>query len=334
MPNENNSRRQVAERLHEEAVGVKLERSQFGASRKVSPEQKERIAGLFAADSQCLSASKKLLNKRHDAYKDVTRLLGEARELWLYSSLPYPEDGVRLMRRNQVQAFSDRMTEIRQQLHGAAQVLQNVYREELIPEARTRLGDLFNPADYPLEIAGEFDISVSFPSVDPPEYLRSISPEIYESERLRVQARFEESIALAEQAFASALAKVAENLIERLTPGPDGKQKVFRDSAVENVNELLARFKSLDIGSNQGLTDLMNQAELAVKGIDLKNLRKDVNAQRSVKEVMERLSGQLGNLLVDRPKRKITLQDEPSEVVAEQSAPVVEQPAQEEEVAA
>src|SRR3990167_5978427 len=105
MPAENNSpsRREVAERLHAEAIGVKLERSQFGVSRKVSAEQKDQIANLFGADSQRLSAGKKLLNKKHEAYQAVTALLNQARELWLNSTLPYPEDGVRLIRRNRVQ---------------------------------------------------------------------------------------------------------------------------------------------------------------------------------------------------------------------------------------
>lgn len=338
MPAENfqsPSRRDVAERLHQEAVGVKLERSQFGVSRKVSSEQKQQIANLFGADSGRLSAGKKVLNKQNEAYKRVTNLLGQARDLWLNSTLPYPEEGVRLIRRNAVEQFSAGMEVIRTELQAAAQELQEVYHSVLIPEARERLGLLFNASDYPLEIADEFDVVVSYPNIEPDERLRQISATLYEGERQRMQARFEESIALAEQAFAGELAKVAENLIERLTPGPDGKQKVFRDSAIENVNELLSRFKALDIGSNQGLTDLMEQAERAVQGIDLKNLRKDVNAQRSVKEVMERLSGQLGNLLVDRPKRKITLQDEPGEsgeVVAEQAAPVEQN--QGEEVAA
>ena len=47
MPAENNnSRQEVARRLREEALGVKLERSQFGTSRKVSSEQTEQIANL------------------------------------------------------------------------------------------------------------------------------------------------------------------------------------------------------------------------------------------------------------------------------------------------
>lgn len=334
MPAENfnsPSRREVAERLRAEAVGVKLERSQFGTSRKVSGDQKEQIANLFSADSDRLTAGKKLLNKKHEAYQAVNSVLNQARELWVSSTLPYPEDGVRLIRQDRVAEFNEQMEAIRVQLQQAAQALQDVYHTELIPEARARLGDLFNPSDYPVEIAGEFDVTVSYPSVEPDARLLQIGSKIYEAERARVQARFEESIALAEQAFAAELAKVAESIIERLTPGPDGKQKIFRDSAIENVNELLARFKSMDLGSNQGLTELMNRAEQAVAGVNVKELRKDVNAQRSVKEAMEQLSQQLDGLLIDRPKRKITLEE--VEPAAEQ-APVAEQPAQGEEVAA
>jgi len=333
MPDNSPSRREIAERLHVEAIGVKLERSQFGVSRKVSAEQKERIANLFSADSGRLSAGKKLLDKKHEAYKRVTSLLGQARDLWLNSTLPFPEDGVRLIRRNQVGAFSDAMAVIRTDLLAAAQELQQVYTSDLIPEARDRLGDLFNASDYPVEIAGEFDVQVSYPSVEPDERLRQISASLYEAERQRMQARFEESIALAEQAFAGELAKFAQNIIDKMTPDAEGKQKVFHESAVTNIRDLLARFKTLDIGSNADLTALMEQADQAVQGIDVKNLRKDVHARQSIKEAMERLSGQLGTMLVDKPKRRITLEDEPAEPAGEQTGSG-EQPAQENGAAA
>lgn len=304
------SRREFAERLRQETLAVRLERSQFGTSRKVSEEQKSRMAEIFGADSGRIAANKKLLNKRHEAYLAVTSALNSARTCWMDSTVPYPEPGLRLIKRDRVESFDSQMRAIKAELTAARDSLEQVYRDELIADARERLGDLFNAGDYPMEISSEFDVSWGFSNVDPPEYLRTISPKLYEQEQERVRARFEEAIALTEAAFMDEFAKMVGHLVDCLTPKPDGKAKVFRDSAMENLGEFFQRFKSLDIGSNQELDALVDQAQRAVRGVDVKALRKDVTAQGQIRAAFAELSGQLDALQVDKPKRKITLGDD------------------------
>lgn len=288
-------------------MAVRLDRSQFGSSRKVNSEQKDQIAGLFDAESDRLSAGKKLLNKRHPAYLQVTALLNRAREVWITSTLPYPEAGMRLIRRSAVEDFVAKMQTIRAQLQAAVSELEAVYQSELIPDARQRLGRLFNASDYPLELRGEFDVQWSFASVDPPEYLRNISPKLYEAEQERVRARFSEAVALAEQAFMEEFAKAVANLTERLTPGPDGKAKVFRDSAIGNLDEFFSRFSALNIGSNPDLDALVEQAKNSIKGVDAGILRTDVSARDEIRAAMQEMTKQLDAMQIDRPKRKIVL---------------------------
>ena len=72
---------------------------------------------------------------------------------------------------------------------------------ELKSAARDRLGSLYNPADYPASLTGLFQVSWDFPSVEPPDYLQELNPELYRQECERVAARFDEAVRLAEQAF-------------------------------------------------------------------------------------------------------------------------------------
>src|SRR5207244_3982998 len=90
---------------------------------------------------------------------------------------------------------------------------------EVRADARRRLGRLYNPADYPPEIRGLFRVDWDFPGVEPPSYLLRIAPEVYEEERRRVAARFEEAVQLAEQAFATEFARLLAHLTERLANG-------------------------------------------------------------------------------------------------------------------
>lgn len=304
------SRREFAERLRQETLAVRLERSQFGTSRKVNDQQRERMAQLFGADAGRIAANKKLLNKRHDAYLAVTSALNRARDCWMDNTVPYPEPGLRLIKRDKVESFDAAMQAIKADLTAARLALELVYQNELIPDARERLGDLFNAADYPMEISGEFEVNWGFSNVDPPEYLRNISPRLYQQMEERVQARFEEALAQTEAAFVDEFTKLVENLVERLTPSPDGKRRVIKDANIENLNSWFEQFRSLNIGSNSELDSLVDQAQRAIRGVDVKALRKDVTVQGQIRATMAEIANRLEGLQVDRPSRKITLGDE------------------------
>jgi hypothetical protein len=104
---------------------------------------------------------------------------------------------------------------------------------EMRSAARDRLRSLFNPADYPESLRGLFGVSGDFPSVEPPACLLQLNRALYEQERERAMSRFEQPVQLAEEAFTSELAK----LVSHLTGQDDGKPKVFRDSAVDDLVE-------------------------------------------------------------------------------------------------
>jgi hypothetical protein len=76
-----------------------------------------------------------------------------------------------------------------------------------------------------------------------------------------VQSRFDEAVRLAEEAFTAELAKLVSHLTERLSGTDDGRQKVFRDSAVENLTEFFQRFHDLNVRSSEQLDQLVSQAQ-------------------------------------------------------------------------
>ena len=114
------------------------------------------------------------------------------------------------------------MGEFQEELAEAVETLDRRY-SELKATARQRLGSLYNPSDYPSSLAGLFAIEFDFPSVEPPDYSNSSTPQLYEQECQRVQARFDEAVRLAEEAFTAELAKLVSHLTERLS-GTRGRQ--------------------------------------------------------------------------------------------------------------
>ena len=164
-------------------------------------------------------------------------------------TLPYPESGIRLIRQTDIAGFDLQMATLRAELAEAVEQLDRHYAE-LKSAARERLGSLFNAGDYPQRLHRLFAVEWDFPSVEPPNYLRDLSPELYEQEQARVAARFDEAVRLAEEAFTTELARLVSHLSERLTGTDDGKPKIFRDSAVTNLAEFFERFRTLSVRSS------------------------------------------------------------------------------------
>jgi hypothetical protein len=293
-----------AHRLRATMAAVRVSFTWLGTRKTLTPEQKSQAADTFGAEGAFLSAGKKLLDTRHPAFKTVSSVRGRVLSYWKGISLPYPEAGIRLIRQDDISPFSVQMTTLRAELDEAVGHLNEHYAE-LKSAARERLGRLFNAADYPASLDGLFAVEWDFPSVDPPEYLRQLSPELYRQECRRISARFEEAIRLAEEAFTSELAKLVTHLTERISGQEDGKPKIFRDSAVENLNDFFQRFRALNVGSSEQLDLLVLQVQNVVRGIEPQQLRDTQSLRQQVATQLSGVQSVLDGLMVDRPRRSI-----------------------------
>ena len=303
---ENHVRESVpaAARLCATMAAVRVAFTWFGVRKTLTAEQKAQAADTFGAEGEFLSAGKKLLDTRHPAFKAVTAVRGRILSFWKGLSLPYPEPGIRLIRQDDIGTFDVQMTTLKADLDEAVQRLDEHYGE-LRSAARQRLGSLFNPADFPVSLRGLFAASWDFPSIEPPPYLQQLSPQLYEQECQRMQARFDEAVQLAEQAFTDELAKLVSHLTERLSGQEDGKPKVFRDSAVENLAEFFERFRHLNVRSNEQLDGLVAQAQRTIRGVEPQELRESSNLRQHVATQLAGVQATLDGMLVDRPRRNI-----------------------------
>jgi hypothetical protein len=196
------------------------------------------------------------------------------------------------------------MSAFKEELDMAVERLDGEYAV-LKSAARQRLGALFNEADYPVSLTGLFDVTWDFPSIEPPSYLQELNPEVFERECRRMQARFDEAVQMAESAFIEELSRTVSHLTERLGGHDDGRPKVFRDSAVENLREFFERFRSLNVRSNEQLDTLVQQCERIVQGVGPQDLRDNGGLRQQVATQLSGVQSVLDGLLVDRPRRRI-----------------------------
>jgi hypothetical protein len=292
-----------AQRLRRRAAAVRVCLHWWGVHRSLTNQQKEEVSVAYAADARFLTAGKKIIDVRHEAFRKLTSLRSRIVSYWRGLTLPYTEPGVRLIRQCDIEAFVHTMQGFREELHQAEQDLNAVY-QQLKDDALRRLGRLFNPDDYPGEVRGLFEVEWDFPSVEPPSYLLRINPDLFQEEQARVARRFEEAVQLAEQAFIDEFAKVVAHLTERLDAG-DGERRVFRDTAVTNLLDFFERFRRLNVRSNQELDQLVEQAQQLVQGVTPQELRTNDDLRSRIATQMGQVQATLDSMIVERPRRQI-----------------------------
>jgi hypothetical protein len=293
-----------AQRLRRTAAAVRVHFTWWGVHKTLTGQQKEEVGLAYGADSRLLTAGKRLVDVRHAAFRRLTSLRTRIVHYWRGLTLPYVEDGMRLIRQADIEGFVQSMTGFRDELVEAEANLNAVY-DEVLADARKRLGRLYNPRDYPDQVQGLFQVDWEFPSVEPPNYLARISPELFAQEQARVAQRFEEAVRLAEEAFIAEFARTVSHLTERLS-GTDGEErKVFRDSTIGNLREFFARFQQLSVRSNEQLDALVADAQQIVQGLGPQDLRDNDGLRRHVAAQLTKVQSELDGLLVDQPRRRI-----------------------------
>ncbi len=296
-----------AQRLRQVSAAVRVAYTWLGVRKALTPEQKSQAAESFGAEGDFLSARKKLLDTKHPAYKDVTAVRGRVGAYWKSLTLPYPEPGIRLIRQEMIDTFNAQMTIFRVDLLEAVMRLDDHY-SELKSAARQRLGNLYDPLDYPPTLRGLFDLAWEFPNVQPPDYLMQLNPAIYEQEKNRIAARFEEAVRLAEQAFVTEFAALVSHLCERLSTDGGNEKRIFRDTAITNLTEFFERFRQLNVHSNDQLDNLVVEAQNLVRGVEPQVLRANETLRQHVATQLSSVQAALDGMLIDRPRRNLIRQ--------------------------
>ncbi|MDB4516908.1 hypothetical protein N9089_04835, partial [Crocinitomicaceae bacterium] len=116
-----------AQQLREETTAVRLRRTKWGVAKTLDKSQKEIAASPFGASGDKLSASKKLIDTKHPKVKAVTSIFNRVGEYWKSVTVPYPEDGIRLIRTESVAEFDAQVARHQSELDGAVAQLNEAY---------------------------------------------------------------------------------------------------------------------------------------------------------------------------------------------------------------
>lgn len=299
---------EAAQEMRASMGAVELSFTWMGTQRKLEDRQTKQAAESFHADVRNLRASKVLIDTKHPAYKAATTVRSQARQFLRGISLPYPQDGIRLIKLDDLERFEAQMLQFRARLNDAVATLREHY-DAIKADARERLGALYNPADYPASLDGVFSLNWEYPSIEPPQYLLDYNPALYRQQQAAVQARFERAVVLAENAFGERLQELIAHLLERLNGVSTGDTKRFSNSTVENFAEFAAEFRRMNIRGNTQLEALIDRAQSIVSGVDSKAVKANSDLRQNLSEQMGAVRDALDTLLANQPRRRVMRMD-------------------------
>src|SRR3954454_4759170 len=87
-----------AQRLRRTAAAVRVHFTWWGVHKTLTAPQKEEVGLAYDADARFLTAGKKLVDVRHEAFRRLTSIRTRVVNYWRGLTLPYVEPGVRLLR--------------------------------------------------------------------------------------------------------------------------------------------------------------------------------------------------------------------------------------------
>src|ERR1700677_1219613 len=105
-----------AQRLRRIAAAVRVSLHWWGVHRALSPQQKEQVSAGYAADVRFLTAGKRIIDVRHEAFRKLTSIRTRLTQYWRGLTLPFTEPGVRLIRQSDIESFVHTLEGFREEL--------------------------------------------------------------------------------------------------------------------------------------------------------------------------------------------------------------------------
>jgi len=298
-----------APRIADRAMLASLSIGKCATTRR-DPNLAKETADNHGADVDMTRFSRLLFCK--DALAKVETAAGEARRYHLEQTLPWAQNGARILPSENFFPYSEKMKAVRQEWSdGVDEFVTNYDRH--VAAARMRLGDLFNSAEYPTKAAvkGAFSFDLGFsPLPEGKDFRIELGDAVTQSIRDDIEARLSLATHEAMRDLWERVHEAVAHMVERLNAyqpaersnkktGTEGQKAVapFRDSLVENLRGLVDLLPRLNMTGDAHLAAMTERlrAELCLEDAD--TLRKNDTVRKDVAARAEQILADVGGFL-------------------------------------
>jgi hypothetical protein len=254
-------------------------------------------------DLDWIKSTKQLIDKTE--LKDLNSLISKFRTEIDSVALPFPIEAFRFIAKDEVEALSKCLTEIKREIEVKAEKLDEKF-DSLIAFAKKKLDKkgLFNRKDYPKNIKERFGVKFRFLEMRVPGEMQKFSPNVYKEEmekyrQLMKQTRDEAVIFLRE-----AFLEIVEHITGVLT-GDDGQQ-VIRQDQLDKLDVFFHEFQTKNVFKDTELNNIIKEAKDTMFGINAKDLRTSEALRKAIAKNMEKVENSIEKSIT-KFKRSISL---------------------------
>lgn len=213
---------------------------------------------------------------------------------WLYSeTLPWSNSGLRLIPTAKFFDFKTTLDKYKTEFEGLVSDFVTDYPTRIAAQA-FKLGSMFDRSEYPdaNDIAHKFRFSYCFsPVPEAGHFLVDLGEEMEKELRDEYEKAYEERVNSAMKDLWTRLKDSLDKIAERLTPDEGGKNKIFRDSLVDNVLDLCGMLRDLNVTNDVNLEKARREVEMLLSGVVADDLRKSEEIRKDVKSEVDAILG-------------------------------------------
>lgn len=216
--------------------------------------------------------------------EDIQKFVGSVRNWHYRNTIPWLDSGVRMLPMKQYIDYTSQMNTWASEFEGLKQTFLNKY-DDLVTEMAFKLGSLFNREEYPSrdEVNHKFYFRTNyFPLPQSGDFRVDIGNEMLAELQDNYAKHLSEKVNEAMGDVWSRLHETLKHLSERLEIGDKGEKKIFRDSLIENAQELCDLLSKLNVTNDPKLEEARKDLEQALFGVSAKDLRDSIMVRHDV----------------------------------------------------
>ena len=213
---------------------------------------------------------------------------------WLYAeTLPWSNSGLRLIPTAKFFDFKQTLDKYKSEFEGLVQDFVTEYPNRIAAQA-FKLGTMFDRSEYPdaVDITNKFKFSYCFsPVPEAGHFLVDLGEEMEKELIAEYEKAYEDRVNGAMKDLWVRLKESLDKIAERLTPDPTGKNKIFRDSLVDNVLDLCGMLNDLNVTNDPNLEKARREVEQLLGGVVAEDLRKSEEIRKDVRTEVAAILG-------------------------------------------
>jgi len=248
----------------------------------------------YQASDDAGKYSKQLLDR--SVLKPIRDIDTATRKYHYANTSPWLDDGTRLLASKHYLEYTKAMRDFRNQRDAAITEFMTNYPDH-INEAKQRLGNMYNPDEYltPADIQAKFSFEVNVRPVPQAEDFRV---DIADGELNRIREEIAEENNKAQQLIMKDLWQRLHIAVERIVETLNDPDKIFRNSMMSNLVDLVKLLPKLNITDDPTLEAMRREIEDKLCSVEIYHLREvpEVRAETAAEaaKIMERMAGYMG----------------------------------------